>query len=112
MAGYNFANDQYYEILCKNSGKFAAVSAGSTSDGANIIQWTRHNGDNQKWSFTAVETIPLPAVQNMKTLPDIPKYTPSPNEVLPAQTTSMSIGADAGKLKSFPFLCNSNHKCC
>ncbi|WP_141540831.1 RICIN domain-containing protein, partial [Bacillus cereus] len=75
-----------YEIINKNSGKVADVSGGSTSDGANISQFSRHNGNNQKWSFKAVESTPLPAVLNTKPLPDIPKYTSSPNEVLPAQT--------------------------
>ncbi|PFK04935.1 RICIN domain-containing protein, partial [Bacillus cereus] len=75
-----------YEIINKNSGKVVAVSGGSTSDGADIIQWFRNNEPDQKWSFKAVETIQLPAVLNTKPLPDIPKYTSSPNEVLPAQT--------------------------
>ncbi|WP_167977163.1 RICIN domain-containing protein [Lentzea indica] len=30
------------------------VSAGSTSDGANIIQWGYGNADNQKWKFESV----------------------------------------------------------
>ncbi|PFK00246.1 RICIN domain-containing protein, partial [Bacillus cereus] len=75
-----------YEIINKNSGQVADVYEGSTSNGANITQFPRNNGDNQKWSFSAVETIPLPAVLDTKPLPEIPKYTSSPNEVLPAQT--------------------------
>lgn len=39
----------YYNI--SNNNRSIDISGGSTQDGANVIQWTKHNGDNQKWRF-------------------------------------------------------------
>ena len=41
----------YYKLVNRNSGKLADVNGGSTSDGANVIQWPSNGGSNQKWEF-------------------------------------------------------------
>ncbi|HEV2782836.1 MAG TPA: non-reducing end alpha-L-arabinofuranosidase family hydrolase [Actinophytocola sp.] len=41
----------WYVLVNRNSGKAMDVSAVSTSDGAQIQQWTRHDGANQQWQF-------------------------------------------------------------
>jgi len=40
-----------YVLVNRNSGKALDVSGVSTSDGAAIQQWTRHDGTNQQWQF-------------------------------------------------------------
>lgn len=41
----------YYRITNRNSGKVVDVSASSTADGGNVLQWTWNGGANQQWSF-------------------------------------------------------------
>ncbi len=41
----------YYTLKARHSGKLADVNGGSTSDGANVIQWPSNGGSNQKWEF-------------------------------------------------------------
>ncbi|HEV2784508.1 MAG TPA: non-reducing end alpha-L-arabinofuranosidase family hydrolase [Actinophytocola sp.] len=41
----------WYVLVNRNSGKAMDVSGVSTSDGAVIHQWTRHDGANQQWQF-------------------------------------------------------------
>ncbi|KUO16493.1 carbohydrate-binding protein [Streptomyces dysideae] len=48
------ATNAYYKILNKNSGKAADVSGGSSTDGANVIQWNDSGAQNQHWRFVAV----------------------------------------------------------
>lgn len=43
-----------YKVLNKNSGKAIDVSGGSTSAGANIIQWNDTGSQNQHWRWAAV----------------------------------------------------------
>jgi len=38
-------------IVNVNSGLVLDVSGGSKNGGANVIQWTNHNGLNQQWSL-------------------------------------------------------------
>jgi hypothetical protein len=38
-----------YQIISVKSGKCLDVSGSSLKDGANVLQWTPHNGDNQRW---------------------------------------------------------------
>ncbi|GAB4005003.1 hypothetical protein GCM10029992_51590 [Glycomyces albus] len=38
-------------IVSRNSGKCLDVTGGSSADGAAIIQWECHGGDNQRWSL-------------------------------------------------------------
>jgi GH43 family beta-xylosidase len=38
-----------YTLVNRNSGKCLDVTGGRTADGTNVIQWTCHGGDNQKW---------------------------------------------------------------
>jgi glucose/arabinose dehydrogenase len=40
---------RYYLLTAQCSGKCLDVSGASTADGANVIQWSRHEGDNQQW---------------------------------------------------------------
>jgi hypothetical protein len=41
----------WYVLVNRNSGKAMDVSGVSTSDGAAVQQWTRHDGLNQQWQF-------------------------------------------------------------
>lgn len=41
----------WYVLLNRNSGKAMDVAAVSTADGAQIQQWTRHDGSNQQFQF-------------------------------------------------------------
>ncbi|REE89063.1 galactan endo-1,6-beta-galactosidase [Paenibacillus taihuensis] len=43
----------YYKLVNRNSGKLMDVSQGSTSDGADVIQWTDNSGYNQQWQFVS-----------------------------------------------------------
>jgi len=53
--GYTISSNFYFRIKAKHSGKVIDVESGSTDDGANIIQWSWHGGDNQQWLFVEVE---------------------------------------------------------
>jgi hypothetical protein len=37
----------------RNSGKVIDVNGASTADGAAVIQWTDHGGNNQQWTLPA-----------------------------------------------------------
>ncbi|OXM64736.1 non-reducing end alpha-L-arabinofuranosidase family hydrolase [Amycolatopsis vastitatis] len=41
----------WYVLLNRNSGKALDVNGASTTDGANLIQWTRTNATNQQFQF-------------------------------------------------------------
>lgn len=43
--------DAWYVLVNRDSGKALDVSGSDTSDGANIQQWTRHDGANQQFQF-------------------------------------------------------------
>jgi hypothetical protein len=42
---------RYYQIVNRNSGLVMDVSGGGTNAGAQVIQWTNHNGLNQQWKL-------------------------------------------------------------
>lgn len=48
------AKSAFYKILNKNGGKAIDVSGGSTSAGANVIQWNDTGAQNQLWRWVAV----------------------------------------------------------
>ncbi|MDN0196228.1 RICIN domain-containing protein [Streptomyces sp. S.PNR 29] len=48
------AKNAFYKVLNKNSGKAIDVSGGSTSAGANVIQWNDTGAQNQRWRWVAV----------------------------------------------------------
>lgn len=48
------AKNAFYKVLNKNSGKAIDVSGGSTSAGANIIQWNDTGAQNQRWRWVPV----------------------------------------------------------
>ncbi|MER5794048.1 RICIN domain-containing protein [Streptomyces sp. NPDC001980] len=48
------ATNAFYKVLNKNSGKATDVAGGSTSAGANIIQWNDTGAQNQRWRWVAV----------------------------------------------------------
>jgi len=41
----------WYVLVNRNSGKALDVSGAATNDGAQIIQWSRHDQANQQWQF-------------------------------------------------------------
>jgi hypothetical protein len=41
----------WYVLVNRGSGKALDVSGVDTADGANVQQWTRHDGGNQQWQF-------------------------------------------------------------
>ena len=43
-----------YQVINVNSGKALDINGGSTSDGAQVIQYSYHSGTNQMWAFTAL----------------------------------------------------------
>jgi hypothetical protein len=43
--------DTWYVLVNRGSGKALDVSGVDTGDGANVHQWTRHDGPNQQWQF-------------------------------------------------------------
>ncbi len=45
-----------YEISLYNTAEALDVTGNSTSDGAQIQVWTYGGGNNEKWTFTQVET--------------------------------------------------------
>ena len=46
-------DDGYFKLTAVHSGKVADVNAGSTANGAKIIQWSYLKGDNQEWLISA-----------------------------------------------------------
>ncbi|NUT91766.1 MAG: right-handed parallel beta-helix repeat-containing protein [Saccharothrix sp.] len=54
FSSVGFASSGSYRIVNRNSGLALDVMSGSTSDGANLIQWAYGNADNQHWRFEAV----------------------------------------------------------
>ena len=42
---------QYFYIASKRSGKVLHVKNGLTTDNAEIVQFTKSGGDNQKWAL-------------------------------------------------------------
>ncbi|MDG5806578.1 RICIN domain-containing protein [Streptomyces ossamyceticus] len=48
------AKSTFYKVLNKNGGKAIDVSGGSTSAGANVIQWNDTGAPNQFWRWVAV----------------------------------------------------------
>lgn len=48
-AGETAATPTSYRIVNRQSGKCLDVAGGSTADGANVLQWACHNGNNQSW---------------------------------------------------------------
>ncbi|MBC2890755.1 RICIN domain-containing protein [Gordonibacter massiliensis (ex Traore et al. 2017)] len=47
--------DGYYEIACLASGKVLDIEASSRKRGANVDQWERNGGMNQRWVLVRVE---------------------------------------------------------
>jgi hypothetical protein len=54
VATPNFTPSTYYTIKNVNSGLLADVYDNSTSDGADVVQWTGNNGLNQQWTIVKV----------------------------------------------------------
>ncbi|SER78675.1 RICIN domain-containing protein [Actinokineospora terrae] len=46
----------WHELRSNNSDKCLDVAGASLDGGANVIQWTCHGGDNQKWQLVLVES--------------------------------------------------------
>lgn len=44
----------WYRVTAKHSGKCLDVTGGSVGNGALVIQWDCHNGDNQQWKFIPI----------------------------------------------------------
>ena len=47
-------SEGYWRVIARHSGKCLDVSSASTDDGAAIIQWQCHGGENQQWRVEAV----------------------------------------------------------
>ncbi|MET1071036.1 MAG: family 43 glycosylhydrolase, partial [Umezawaea sp.] len=48
-SGETAATPTAYKLVNRNSGKCLDLDGGSTSDGANVRQWTCNGGSNQRW---------------------------------------------------------------
>jgi hypothetical protein len=44
----------YYRFINRDSGKAIEVPGASTSDGANVVQYSDWNGANQQWQLVLV----------------------------------------------------------
>jgi endo-1,4-beta-xylanase len=44
----------YYRFINRNSDKVVDVQGASTSDGANVVQYSDWNGANQQWQLVRV----------------------------------------------------------
>lgn len=44
----------FYQIKARHSGKCLDVAGWSAANGAPVIQWDCHGGENQQWTFTPV----------------------------------------------------------
>lgn len=42
-----------YRLIARHSGKAADVAGAGTANGTNVLQWSRRDTANQKWSFTS-----------------------------------------------------------
>ena len=42
---------QYFYIVSQRTGKVLHVKGGSTADNAEIVQYTKSGGNNQKWAL-------------------------------------------------------------
>jgi hypothetical protein len=75
-----------YNIVSHKSGRVIGVWGGSnnTKNGQPLILWDAGAGD-RRWTFEAIETINLPATPAKGTLPDIPHFT-STGQNLPDRT--------------------------
>ncbi len=51
----------HYEIRARHSGKLLIVAAGSTADGAQVIQWPDQDLPEQQWSLVPVSSWPRTA---------------------------------------------------
>jgi hypothetical protein len=51
VGAYTSSSDASYELANLGSGLVADVSGGSTSAGANVIQWPTNGGANQEWTL-------------------------------------------------------------
>lgn len=47
------AQQYYYELRARHSGKCLDVRGASTQNGADVIQYSCHGGTNQQWGFTS-----------------------------------------------------------
>src|SRR5262249_53566071 len=47
-----YADIGYYTLVAKHSGKCLDVAGASTTNGANVQQYTCHSGANQQWAIT------------------------------------------------------------
>jgi hypothetical protein len=53
VGSYTSGSDASYELADLNSGMVADVSGGSTTAGADVIQWLTNGGANQEWNLAA-----------------------------------------------------------
>ena len=50
-----FAENVYYKLKVKHSGKFLDVTSGSTADGATLVQMADNGKTSQQWKFTKAD---------------------------------------------------------
>lgn len=51
--GSGIVSGETYKLINRNSGKSLDVNGGSTADGADVIRWTYHGGNNQHWQIVS-----------------------------------------------------------
>lgn len=88
---WSFAsNGDAYLIVSHQSGKVMAVKNASMDNGADIIMWGGVT-PNHRWTFQPFSTFSLPAAPTVGTLPDIPRFTGS-GQNLPDTTNPVVTG--------------------
>ncbi len=48
---FTYRDNGYYTISAIHSDKYLDISGGSKNDGAEVIQWNYHGGNNQQWKI-------------------------------------------------------------
>ena len=51
-----YVSDGYYQIINHFSGLFVGVTAGNTSNGGNVVEYTSGTGDNMLWKFIPADS--------------------------------------------------------
>jgi hypothetical protein len=95
-------DDGYYRIRTRHCDKCIDVYGASTDDGANVIQWSCHDNDNQRWELTylsGLKSMSVPTgISGEETSDNISVY---PN---PLSGDILNINTDADAIS----ICNAN----
>lgn len=100
--------DSLYKIVNYNSGLIAGVHGDThnTENGQPLILWPYTDADDQKWTFDKRDSISIPPLPEVETLPECPQYKNSPYENLPDQYPQTPVLTHVARI---PYLFVSDH---